>query len=474
MKPAPATFEANATAALANSALQRALADLPTGLAAARERAKSALPEFEALRRTGRDIKDHALANLDLYLEAFESNARAAGSSVHWAASAAEARDIILDICRTAQARLVAKAKSMVSEEIGLAAHLEASGLQVVETDLGEYVVQLRDEPPSHVIAPAIHVSTTDIEAAFRQHHRHLRSDRELSTPEALVEEARSVLRETFLAADVGITGANFLIAQTGSSILVTNEGNGDLTQSLPKVHIVLASIEKVVPTLEDAWALLRLLARSATGQEIATYTTLTTGPKRPGDPDGPEACHIVLLDNGRSELLGTEFREVLRCIRCGACMNTCPVYGAIGGHAYGSVYPGPIGAVLTPALVGIADAANLPQASTFCGKCEAVCPVEIPLVSLMRRWREAALAQRSSWRARAALRVWAFFAKRPRLYHAAARLAVAIFGALGRSRGSLRRVPFASAWTRQRDFPSPQGQTFQRLWARQQRAMPR
>ncbi len=352
MRPGNA-FEAEAAAALADRRLQAALADVPGGFASARERAKAAFPEFEALRRSARDIKDHTLANLDLYLEAFEANARANGTVVHWAPTAAAAADIILDICRATGARLVAKSKSMVSEEIGLSRRLEAAALEVIETDLGEYLVQIRGEAPSHIIAPAIHLGAADIEADFRTRHRHLAPERDLSSPEALVAEARAVLRPKFLAADVGITGANFLVAATGSAIVVTNEGNADLTMSLPKVHIVLASIEKVVPTLNDAFALLRLLARSATGQEITAYTTFATGPRRPEDADGPEACHVVLLDNGRSELLGSEFRAVLRCIRCGACMNVCPVYGAVGGHAYGSVYPGPIGAVLTPALAG-------------------------------------------------------------------------------------------------------------------------
>ncbi len=461
-------FEARAAAALADERLQRALADVPDGFAAARARVKAALPEFEALRRIARDLKDHTLLHLDLYLEAFERNATAAGAVVHWAATASEANDIILGICRAANARLVVKSKSMVSEEVGLEARLEAAALAVVESDLGDYVVQIRGEHPSHIIAPAIHVRSSEIEADFRRRHHHLPADRELASPEALVAEARGVLREKFLAADVGITGANFLIAATGSAVVVTNEGNADLTLSLPKVHIVLASIEKVVPTLPDAFVLLRLLARSATGQELTAYTTLVTGKRRAEDQDGPEACHIVLLDNGRSALLGTPFRDVLRCIRCGACMNHCPVYCSIGGHAYGSVYPGPLGAVLTPALPGASDRGELASASTFCGRCESVCPVEIPLVSLMRRWREASFA-RGPWLARAMLRAWAFLALRPAAYHFAARLGVGMLAAVAPARGAFSRLPFAGRWTRSRDFPAPQGQTFQRLWARGQ-----
>ena len=260
VKAAGASFEANAAAALADLRLQRALDEVPGGFAAARARVAAALPEFEALRRIGRDIKDHALSHLDLYLEAFERNAAAAGTVVHWAPTATDAADIILDICRAADARLVTKSKSMVSEEIGLGARLQAAALRVVETDLGEYAIQIRGETPSHIIAPAIHLGQADIEADFRRHHGHLAAGRDLASPESLVAEARAVLRESFLAADVGITGANLLVAATGSAIIVTNEGNADLTLSLPRVHIVLASIEKVVPTLADAFVLLRLL----------------------------------------------------------------------------------------------------------------------------------------------------------------------------------------------------------------------
>lgn len=467
-------FETGIAAALANQPLQLALADVPAGFVAARARAKAALPEFEALRRVGRDIRDHTLAHLDLYLEAFEGNATRAGSTVHWAASGADACDIILGICRAAGARVVTKSKSMVSEEIGLRARLEAAALDVVETDLGEYIIQIRNETPSHIIAPAIHLRAGDVADEFRRRHGHLDAERDLSAPEALVAEARGVLREKFLAADVGITGANFLIAETGSAIVVTNEGNADLTMSLPRVHIVLASIDKVVPTLNDAWPLLRLLARSGTGQEFTAYTTLATGPRRAGDVDGPDDCHVVIVDNGRSELLGSELRTVLRCIRCGACMNHCPVYCAIGGHAYGSVYPGPIGAVLTPALADAPEAGHLAQASTFCGRCEEVCPVEIPLVSLMRHWREMAMSEPASWRGRALVRGWAWLARRPLAYRMIARIASAALAVMGRARGSLRWLPFGERWTRHRDFPAPLGRTFQDLYAQQKRGAAR
>ncbi|MGA8226742.1 MAG: lactate utilization protein B, partial [Xanthobacteraceae bacterium] len=421
-----------------------------------------------ALRDAARDIKNHTLAYLDLYLEEYERRVVAQGGHVHYAVTAADARSIILDICRAADAKLVTKGKSMIAEEVGLDDFLAEHSITPVETDLGEYIIQIRHEMPSHIIAPALHLSKAQVEADFRRVHTNLPADRNLDEPEALLAEARAVLREKFLAADVGITGANFLVAETGTSIIVTNEGNGDLTQTLPKVHIVLTSIEKLVPTLEDVAEFLRVLARSATGQEMSVYTTLSTGPRRPGDPDGPREYHVVLLDNGRSAMLGGQFRDMLRCIRCGACMNHCPVYQAVGGHAYGWVYPGPMGAVLTPSLIGIDKAGHLPNASTFCGRCEEVCPVRIPLPKLMRFWREREFErQLSPATVRTGLALWAFFARRPWLYGIATDLAARALALVGRAHGRFRWLPFARGWTDQRDFPAPQGATFQSQWRR-------
>jgi len=471
----PSNFAERSFRAMADQGLQAALAGLPGGLVKQRAMAKARVPEFEAMRVVARDIRDHTLANLDAYLDLFAERAMAAGSHVHWARDGGEARAIILEICKAAGARLVTKGKSMVSEEIALNDHLEAAGIEVVETDLGEYIVQLRGERPSHIIAPSIHLTEPQVEAEFRRKHAHLPGDRRFADAADLVAEARAVLREKFLAADVGITGANFLVAETGSVVLVTNEGNGDLTAQLPRVHIALASIDKVVPTLEDTAALLRVLARSGTGQDITAYTSYLTGPRHPRDPDGPLVSHIVILDNGRSDLLSSEFRDVLRCIRCGACMNHCPVYNAIGGHAYGGVYAGPIGAVLTPAFTGIAAAHDLPSASTLCGRCEEVCPVKIPLPRLLRRWREAGFAAGATPISRKlALRAWAYVAKRPRLYRVLTRLAVAALSALGGSRGAFGYLPFGGGWTRTRDFPAPQGRTFQQLFTEQSRRVPR
>jgi L-lactate dehydrogenase complex protein LldF len=467
MDVASPAFKENAKRALDNPVLQKSLQYAKPRFLEKRAKAVEALPEFEALRDSGRDIKNHTLAYLDLYLDAYEGKVRGAGGAVHYAETAAEARDLILGICRRVGAKSVTKGKSMVAEEIGLNEHLEANGVVPTETDLGEYIIQIRHEPPSHIIAPAVHLNKSQIEADFRRVHADLPADRNLSEPTALLAEARGVLRERFLAADVGITGANFLIAETGTSVIVTNEGNGDLTQILPRVHIVLATIEKIVPTLEDVSQLLRLLARSATGQDMSVYTTFSTGPRRPGDPDGPDEYHVVILDNGRSSMLGTDFEEMLRCIRCGACMNHCPVYQEVGGHAYGWVYPGPMGAVLTPTLVGIDKAGHLPNASTFCGRCESVCPMKIPLPNMMRHWREREFEKHlSPATVRNGIGFWAFFAKRPRLYRWATGIAMRTLGAAGRRKGRFRALPLAGGWTKYRDFPAPQGKTFQEQWA--------
>ncbi|HUC63428.1 MAG TPA: LutB/LldF family L-lactate oxidation iron-sulfur protein [Alphaproteobacteria bacterium] len=458
-------FKSNARHALEDAQLQRAMTKL--GFREARAAAAARLPEFEELRDQGRDIKNHVLAHLDLYLERYEAELVKRGGQIHWCADAEEARRAVLAICRRLKAKTVTKGKSMVGEEIAINEFLEANGIAPVETDLGEYIIQLRHEPPSHIIAPAIHLTKDQISDSFFENHQRYGKSRRLEEASELMAEAREVLRAKFIAADVGITGANFLIAETGSSVIVTNEGNGDLTQNLTRAHIVLATPEKLVPTLEDATTLLRILARSATGQEFSVYTTFSTGPRRADDLDGPEEYHVVLVDNGRTRLLGTEFQEVLRCIRCGACMNHCPVYNAIGGHAYGWVYPGPIGAVLTPALVGVAEAHDLPNASTLCGRCESVCPVRIPLPKLLRHWREREFeAKIPPARARWALKLWAWLARRPALYRLATRVAMAFLGALGRRNGRFRSLPLAHGWTDGRDMPAPEGPTFQALWA--------
>jgi L-lactate dehydrogenase complex protein LldF len=470
--PTSHAFKENAHAAIGNAGLQKALARSGPSFIARRTAAVDNLPEFEQLRDIARDIKNHALAHLDFYLEEYEANVIKSGGKVHWCATAADARLAVLRICQAANARTVTKGKSMIGEEIAINDHLEAHGITPVETDLGEYIIQLRQELPSHIIAPAFHLNMEDWEETFRKSHTDLPADRQFNERRDILTEARTKLRSQFLKADVGITGANFLIAETGSSVIVTNEGNGDLTQTLPRVHIVLASIEKCVPTIEDCTSLLRVLARSATGQDFSVYTTFSTGARRPGDLDGPEEYHVVLIDNGRSAMFGTEFQEMLRCIRCAACMNHCPVYGTVGGHAYGWVYPGPMGSVLTPSLIGVKDAGHLPNASTFCGKCESVCPVRIPLPKLMRHWREREFERHLTPMAmRTNMALWAFVARRPGLYRLLTRAAAAGLGWLARGRGKFQSLPFAGGWTAGRDLPAPEGETFFARYARQQRA---
>jgi L-lactate dehydrogenase complex protein LldF len=444
---------------------------LKEGFQVKRAHAIAGLADFESLREAARAIRANALSRLDELLVQFEARVEANGGHVHWARDAGEARKIITDILRERSARTVTKGKSMVSEEIELNAHLEASGITPIETDLGEYIIQLRKERPSHIVAPAFHLHRSQVEQNFRTSHSHLDANRALDSRPALVAEARAIMRGHFEAADAGITGANFLVAETGTAIIVTNEGNGDLTRLLPKTHIVVTAIEKVVPSLADASILLRLLTRSATGQDITSYVSLMSGPKRPGDADGPGHFHVVLVDNGRSALLNSPAREVLQCIRCGACLNHCPVYGVVGGHAYGAVYPGPLGAALDPGLEGIASTYDLPNASSFCGRCEAVCPVKIPLTRIMRYWRNEAFAHGlpSGW-FNFGLSWWGAFARRPRLYRLATRVAAGVLRLASHRNGRLSSFPILKGWFVARDLPRPARKSFQAQWRKMHR----
>ncbi len=455
-------FKARAREKLRDERLQQALARLQTNFVDARARAIAELPDFEGFREAAAQIRERALADLDLYLEEFEKNATARGAEVHWAATHQEAARIVCEIARRHGVRKAVKSKSMVSEECDLNAALEAAGVEVVETDLGEYILQLAHEPPSHIVAPVVHKNKDEIATLFEHQHRRPRQ----SEIEALCREAREVLRPHFLTADMGISGANFLCAETGSILIVTNEGNGRMVTTLPRVHVAITGIEKVVPTLEDLATLLRLLPRSATGQSITNYVTLSTGVKGEGDLDGPEHFHIVLVDAGRTALLGTALQPMLRCIRCGACMNHCPVYQSVGGHAYGWVYPGPMGSVLTPAYVGLENALDLPHAATLCNQCGVVCPVKIPLPELMRKLREKQMERGlRPWPERSALRAWAWLAQRPRAYAWATRLGARLLKRMAGEEGLLHRLPFGGGWTDGRDFPAPAGKTFRELY---------
>ncbi len=429
------------------------------------------LKNFEAYRTYGKQVKTHTLKHLHYYLTQFESNVVKSGGQVHWAKNGAQANKIILDICARTQAKKITKGKSMVSEEMATNQSLQNQGYEVIETDLGEYIIQLANESPSHIIAPAVHKSKQNVTDLFHKHHARLGYAQPVTKPEEIVNQARQILREHFCSADVGITGANFLIANTGSAVIVTNEGNGDLTASLPKVHIITASIEKVIPDMVSLGGFLRLLGRSATGQIMSVYTTLFNGPMRKEDLEGVEEFHVVLLDNGRSEILNSEYQDILHCIRCGACLNHCPVYTNVGGHAYGWVYPGPMGSVLTPLLVGQKKAVHLPNACTLNGRCQTVCPVKIPLPSLLRQHR-ADLTQMGgiSWAQQWGLWCWYSLASRPKRYNQIMRILIAILARLQwlksiSARGRFRWLPLARAWTATRDFPAPAQSTFQQLW---------
>ena len=466
VNPTSNNFIQNAKKALADENLQAALNNLKGGLISKRKEAIKRLPEFDAISTRAKNIKDEVLLDLDFYLEKFEKKTIEYGGVVHWAEDANDAKNIILKLLKSINAKIMTKGKTLISEEIGLNEFLEENGIEPVETDLGEYIVQIAGEKPSHIIAPALHKTKENVADLFHEIHSPLGYKERQNSASALVAEARSVLRKRYLEADAGLTGANFLVAETGSTAIVTNEGNGDLTQSLPKMHIVLATIDKVVPTLEDVSTILRVLNPSATGQDMATYVTFSTGPKRRDDNAGPDQFHVVILDNGRSDLIGTDKQDVLRCIRCGACMNHCPVYGIVGGHAYGWVYPGPIGAALNPALIGIEKSHHLPNASTFCGRCEEVCPMQIPLPKIMRHWRNEEWKKKiPKYSVRLMLKLWLFLVLNPVLYRIVSSIFVRILSFFSPQKGYFSNLPFASGWTSVRDFPAPEGKSFLSQW---------
>jgi L-lactate dehydrogenase complex protein LldF len=419
-----------------------------------RDRAAAQVEGWERLRALAQEIKAHALANLAGYLEAFERNAVAAGAVVHWARDGAEHNRIVHGLLAERGVTRVVKSKSMLTEECGLNPYLEARGIEVVDTDLGERIVQLRRERPSHIVLPAIHIRKEEIGTLF---HERLGTAAGESDPAYLTEAARGHLRERFLAAQAGITGVNFAVADTGGVVVCTNEGNADMGTSLPPLHVACMGLEKIVPRAEDLGVFLRLLARSATGQPVTTYTTHFRGPRPGGE------LHVVIVDNGRSALLGRDpFRRALSCIRCGACMNTCPVFRRSGGHSYGTTVPGPIGSVLGPTQ-GPGANATLPFASTLCGSCADVCPVRIDLHHQLLAWRGALVAGGHVPAGKTlALRLAAWVLASPRRLALAGRLARAAMRVLPAA--LLRRL--AGAWGRQRDLPPPPPESF-RDWYR-------
>ncbi|WP_370262992.1 LutB/LldF family L-lactate oxidation iron-sulfur protein [Limnobacter sp.] len=462
-------FERKSVEKLNDKRLQENLKRLSGKFVNARANSITELEDFEGTRSAAVAIRNRSIQNLDVWLELFEQNASKAGATVLFARTPQEAAQLVVKIAKRHGVKSVIKSKSMVTEEMALNKALEAADVKVRETDLGEYILQINNnEPPSHIIAPVVHKDKEQIADLFEKVH-HL--PRKTDIPE-MTREAREILRPEFLAADMGVTGGNFVIAETGSVALVTNEGNEGMCTINPRVHVAVTGIEKVVPTLEDFATLIRLLPRSATGQSISNYVSLLTGPKRDGDLDGPEHMYFVLVDGGRSGLLGGEFQEMLRCIKCGACMNHCPVYQKIGGHAYGWVYPGPMGSVLTPSYVGLDKAPDLPQAATLCGECHVVCPVKIPLPDLLRKLREQQFDRgMRPWKERLGLRLWAFAAARPWLYRLGTQVAVKLLAWWGKRKGSISNLPGASGWTAQRDFPAPHGETFSALYKKRQQS---
>ncbi len=430
---------------------------------------------YNALRQLAGSIKQHTLDHLDYYLEQFIGNATAAGAQVHFAATAADANAICCAIAKQHGSKLCVKSKSMVTEEIQLLPELEGLGVEVVETDLGEFIVQIDDDAPSHIVQPIIHKDRTAVARAFT---------RELGAPYTedpaeLTRIAREHLREKYRQADLGISGGNFLVADSGSVVICTNEGNGRLCTSVPKVHVAFVGIEKMVPALDHLGVLLKLLARSATSQPLTCYTHFMTGPRRANEPDGPEEMHIILVDNGRSEILKPETREMLRCIRCGACLNACPVYRKIGGHSYGAVYSGPIGALITPMFRGLANYKDLPYASSLCGACYEACPVHINIPKYLIQLRSELIGGRhDKWFDRLFFRVWSIMLREKWTYQLGGKLSSIFLRLLGKARkddpystrGYVSKMPGPVAgWTSQRDLPTPPAQGFRQWWDQHQ-----
>ena len=434
--------------------------------------AAEALPDYQELRTQANALKKHAIENLDYYLEQFERNVQARGGKVVYCKDGTEVTDFILSLAKERRAHLIVKSKSMTTEEIDLNERLEHHGLESVETDLGEYILQLAHERPYHIVAPALHKTRYDVADIFTR-TLHVPSE---TVPEKQTAIARSVLREKFLAADIGISGANFLVADSGAVVLVENEGNARLTTSAPRIHIAIAGIEKVIPRAQDLATFLKLLARSATGQLLSVYTSFLAGPRREGEIDGPEEFYVVLLDNGRTKLLPDKSkRQSLYCIRCGACLNTCPVYRRIGGHSFPWVYSGPIGAIITPQFMGVSHEPGLPFASSLCGACGEVCPVKIDIPKILLELRsdvkKSETREKQNRLEKLAFQGFAWLMTHPRLFEMAGRLAALV--APGEDGRWLRTVPPLMnvaplrAWLSQRDLPPPPSRSFREEWRR-------
>ena len=461
------TFPLRVADALQDSRLQGALTRATGQLGVRRTNAFASLDDADAVRDRARAARMHAIRDLASHLERFEAHLSKNGAHVHWAQTSHDANAIIAGIAMRTKTRRVVKSKSMVSEETHLNDALQKHGIEVVETDLGEYIVQLGNDRPSHIIAPIIHLTRQDVGRVMQNALQVPYTD----DPQALAAIARERLRAEFLRADMGISGANFGVADTGTIVLVTNEGNGRMVTTLPRVHVVLMGIEKLIGSLADLDQCLKVLARSGTGQKLTVYTTMIRGPRKTGDGDGPEELHVVLLDNGRSRMLAGDSAEILGCIRCGACQNVCPVYRSIGGHAYGDTYAGPVGAIVTPGLRGLTEWSELPYASSLCAACRDVCPVRLDIPRMLLSLRHQAVEQNTQSSAlKLAMKSFAWAASKPRFYRALT----------GRARGCLRMFARAGwisklpgpggRWTLSRDLKAPAGTTFQQQWKARRR----
>jgi len=455
-------FPERAGAALRDRFLQEALTIATTKFIGLRRESFDGFPEGDALRDRAREIKEATLQRLDIHLGRLADNVERLGGRVHWADTGEEARDIILGLCRDRGVRMAVKSKSMATEEIELNDALQRAGVTPVETDLGEYIIQLAHEKPSHIIAPAIHKTKGQVAELISAVAR----ERLAADPEVLTAAARVLLREKFLQADMGITGANFAVAETGTVVLVTNEGNGRMVTSLPRIHVAVMGIEKVIPSMTDLMVFLAILARSATGQKLSSYTTLVRGPRAAGELEGPDEFHLILMDNGRSRQIAGTLREALYCLRCGACLNVCPVYRQIGGHAYGYTYPGPIGILLTAMLKGDESVKDLAHASSLCGACKDVCPVRIDiprmLIELRERLDRGGIAPAGE---RFVFGAFRRLLMSPTAFALAARVGRVLQRPFTRH-GGLGRLPFFfGKWTATRDLPPIAARTFSERW---------
>ena len=467
-------FTKNSEKALKDQNLRKALVNSTNKFRSARKNAVDIIDNWQELRNEARSIKKHTIDNLDKYLLELEESIKRVGGEVHWAKNAEEANKIIINIALRNGVKKVVKSKSMATEEVELNKAFNKYNIDSVETDLGEYILQLSEEHPSHIIAPAIHKSKDTISKLFADKF----DIPEYDDPADITKFARAKLREEFLSAQMGVSGVNFAVAETGTIAIVENEGNARLTTTLPKIHVALMGIEKIIPKFKHLSIFLSLLARSATGQKSSTYVSFLTGPKREKDKDGPKQFHLVLLDNGRTDILANEeTKESLYCIRCGACLNICPVYRQVGGHSYGWVYSGPIGAVITPQLLGIEKAHQLPFASSLCGACKDVCPVKIDfpkvLLDLRQQVKKSEITSDhlENKFEKYSFKLWKSLVKNHHIYNFASRAAYYLGLPLARSNSSFNKLPGPlSNWTKDRDFPALAKVPFRRRWKRLKR----